>query len=68
MSSHEIEDLKKYIDDKFEEKFDPVCKKVDQMYEAYTTIRQGSAWIRYGFWFVAACLGLYLSFTEIFKK
>jgi len=63
MSHSEIEDLKQYIDDKFGE----IKPQVTEMYEAYNTIRQGSTWLKYALWFVAAVVGLILSVRELFK-
>ena len=64
MSHNEIEDLKKYIDDKFGE----IKPQVTEMYEAYTTIRQGSTWIKYAFWFIGSIAAALLALREIFKK
>lgn len=63
MSQSDIENLKRYID----EKLDPMIHQHTDMYEAYTTIRQGSVWIKYGFWFIGSAIGAILAVKEYFK-
>lgn len=64
MSHNEIESLKKYID----EKLDPIIIQHNDIYEAYTTIKNGSVWIKYGFWFIGTILGALLALREYFKN
>jgi hypothetical protein len=68
MSHSEIEQLKKYIDGKL----DPFLEQHDEMYTAFTTVRQGGTWLTTGlkyFLYVAGSLvALYLAFRDIFKS
>lgn len=59
-----IKDLKESNDIQFKD----LNRKVDPMYQAFTTVLQGSGWIKYIFWFMGALIGLYLSLREVLKK
>jgi hypothetical protein len=63
MSHFEIEQLKRYID----EKLDPLIKQHNDMYEAYVTIKNGSSYVKYIFWFIGAVCAALLAIREYFK-
>jgi hypothetical protein len=63
MSQSDIEQLKKYIDEKFGE----IKPQVTEMYEAYNTVRQGSLWIKYLFWLAGTLIAAFLAIREFFK-
>jgi hypothetical protein len=70
MSSDQINNLHKAIRELKEsndEQFTSLNAKVTPMYEAYTTISQGSVWIKYAFWFVGTVIGAILAIREYFK-
>jgi hypothetical protein len=64
MSHSEIEQLKKYID----EKLDPLIEQHNQMYEAYVTVKNGSTWVKYAFWFIGALVAAFLALRDFFKN
>ena len=71
MSSDQISNLHKAIRELKEsndEQFHSLNEKVTPMFEAYTTISQGSVWIKYAFWFVGTVIGAILAIREYFKN
>jgi len=70
MSHDEVNNLHKAIRELKESndaQFTALNAKVTPMYEAYTTISQGSIWIKYAFWFIGAVAGAILAIREFFK-
>jgi len=70
MSAAEIKNLQKAIQelrDSNDAQFHSLNEKVTPMYEAYTTISQGSIWIKYAFWFIGTVIGAILAIREYFK-
>lgn len=70
MSSSEINNLHKAIRELQESndaQFTSLNAKVTPMYEAYTTIVQGSGWVKYAFWFIGTVIGALLAIREYFK-
>ena len=70
MSSNEINNIHKAIRELRESndaQFSSLNEKVTPMFEAYTTISQGSVWIKYAFWFIGTLIGAVLAIREYFK-
>lgn len=70
MSHDQVANLHKAIRELQESndaQFKALNAKVTPMYEAYTTISQGSVWIKYAFWFIGSVVAAVLAFKEYFK-
>lgn len=70
MSDNEVANLHKAIrelKDSNDAQFTSLNAKVTPMYEAYTTIRNGSVWIKYIFWFIGAVVAGVIAIREFFK-
>lgn len=65
MSTNEIEQLKKYFDDKI----DPLVEQHDEMFQAYTTLIQGGDWltkaIKYLIYIAGAILAMYIAWRKL---
>jgi hypothetical protein len=64
MSNHEIEQLKKY----FDEKIDPLIEQHDEMFQAYTTLTQGGTWITSAAKYILYAVGTLLAIYVAWKK
>mgnify|MGYP001558008725 CR=1 FL=1 len=71
MSHDEINNLHKAIRELKEsndKQFADLNAKVEPIYQAYTTISNGSVWIKYAFWLVGSVVAAGLAIREFFKN
>lgn len=70
MPSEEIQSIHEAIDSlrqSNDSQFKALNAKVDPMFEAFTTMKQSSGWIKYLFGIVGTFVALLLAIKELFK-
>lgn len=71
MPSEEIRSIHAAIDSlrqSNDSQFEALNKKVDPMFEAFTTMKQSSGWLKYLLGIGGAIVALILAIKELFKK